>query len=129
MLAHGVQVDQRPASVVPEQVVPLEVAVADALADQLLHHLHQRIELFLRGLATFHVGRKARGQVWAIDILGDQVGTAAQAQHPLLQHRQGAWRGDIEKLQAVPFDPRMPGPARAPEALEPVRGVLDVVAF
>ncbi|MNH21647.1 hypothetical protein D3C79_814660 [compost metagenome] len=129
MLAHGVEVDQRPLAVVPEQVVALEVAMADALADQLLHHLDQRIDLLFRRLAVFHIGRKARGQVRAIDVFGDQIRTAAQAHDALLQHCQGFGRGDVEELQAVAFDPRVPGPARAPEALEPVRGVLDVVAL
>ena len=105
MLAHCIKVDQRPAAVVPEQVVALEVAMADAFPNQLLHDLDQGIHLLFRGVAIFHIRRETGSQVLAIDVLGDQVGAAAQAKHALLQYCQRARRGDIEELQAVPFDP------------------------
>ncbi|MNI73346.1 hypothetical protein D3C73_1293470 [compost metagenome] len=103
--------------------------MADTLADQLLHQLHQGIDLLFRHLAAFHIRREARGQVRAIDMFGNQVRPAAQAHDALLQHRQRARRGDAQELQAVAFNPGVPGPARAPETLEPVGGILDVVAL
>ncbi len=48
MLLHRVEVDERPAPLIPEQVVPLKVAMADALAPQGGKQAIQRKQLHFR---------------------------------------------------------------------------------
>lgn len=120
MLAHRVEIDQRPAILLPEQVVALEVTMADALTDQFGKQVIQRRQLGLRCITAFHVRRKALDDVRPRQMLGDEIGTTAQPEKTFLQKRQRLGRGDAKERQAIAFAPGMPGPARAPEALEPV---------
>ena len=50
VLAHGIEVDQRPLAVIPEQVMALEVAMADALADQVGKQAIKRLQFVRRWL-------------------------------------------------------------------------------
>ncbi|RMR97212.1 hypothetical protein ALP75_201028 [Pseudomonas syringae pv. actinidiae] len=129
MLLHGIQVDHRPAVGVPEQVVPFEVAMADARLNKLCEQFVQRQQLDLGGITAFDIGREALDDVRPVDKLGDQPGFATQPQETLLLDRQRFGRGNAEKHQAIAFAPRMPGATRAPEALEPVAEILDVVTL
>ena len=100
MLAHGIQVDQRPAVRVPEQVVPLEVAMADALADQFGEQVVEGQQFVFRRIALFNVRRKTLDDVRPRQVLGDQVGPAAQPEKTLFQDRQRLGGGDAEECQA-----------------------------
>ncbi|MNN65657.1 hypothetical protein D3C81_1811780 [compost metagenome] len=78
MLAHRIEVDQRPAILLPEQVMTLEVAMADAFANQLGKQMIQCHQLGFRCIATFNIGRKTFDDVRPRQVLGDQVSPAAQ---------------------------------------------------
>lgn len=107
----------------------LEIPMADALADQLGKQLVQRLQFVLGRIAAFHIRSKALDDVRPRQVLGDQVGTAAQPQEPFLQHRQRLGCGKTQEGQAVAFAPGVPGAAWAPETLEPMGKALDVVTL
>src|SRR5690606_15763350 len=62
-------------------------------------------------------------------VFGYQPGLAAPGADAPLDHGQRLRGGDTQKDQAPASEPGMPGPAGAPEALQPVAGALDVVTF
>ncbi|MNZ51537.1 hypothetical protein D3C78_693530 [compost metagenome] len=72
---------------------------------------------------------KTGDYILPLQIFGNQPGAAAQPAAALLLHRQRPRRGDAEQLQPIGLAPAVPGAARPPEALEPVQGILDVVAL
>lgn len=78
VLAHRIKVDQRPAVLVPEQVVALEVTMADALADQFGEQVIQRLQFVFRRFTAFNIRREAFDDVRARQVFGDQVRAAAQ---------------------------------------------------
>ncbi|MNK95145.1 hypothetical protein D3C87_1153700 [compost metagenome] len=78
VLAHRIEVDQRPAILLPEQVMTLEVAMADAFANQLGKQMIQRHQLGFWCIATLNIRRKTLNDVRPRQVLGDQVSPAAQ---------------------------------------------------
>ena len=79
MLLHGVEVDQRPTrqSVIPEQVVPLEITVADAFAQQRGEQAIKRLQIAFRGRSVVE-RLKTRDYILPAAVFGNQVGTPAQ---------------------------------------------------
>ena len=63
MLTQGVQVDQRPAVCVPEQVMAFEVTMTDALANQLGKQMIQRQQLIFWRVTALNVRRKTLDDV------------------------------------------------------------------
>jgi hypothetical protein len=122
MLAHGVEVDQLRLAVAPEQVAGLEVAVADARGDELAQQRADGVELGGGGCRV-RIG-VAVGEACAGAVVADQPGLAAQRAGALLDQREGARRGDAEKIQAMPFQPGMPGAAGSPAARQRMDGPL-----
>src|SRR5690606_13657084 len=122
MLAHGIQVDQRPGTlcVIPEQVVPLEIAMADAFAQQGSEQSIQRQQLGFRGRSLL-VCLKTRNYILPTAIVGNQVRAASQPAPAPLDHSQRRRRDNAQQLQTIAFAPTMPGATGPPEALEPVQ--------
>src|SRR5471030_1091611 len=113
----------------PEQVMAFEVTMTDALTNQLGKQMIQRQQLIFWRITALNVRRKTLDDVRPRQVFSHQVRPTAQPQKPLLQHRQRLGRSNPQKRQTVAFAPRMPGAARAPEALEPMGETLDVVAL
>ncbi len=106
-----------------------EIAVADALADQLRKQSVQRLQLSFGRIARRYIGREALNDVGPRQELGDQKRFTAQPHEAFFQQRQRCGRCDAEEPQPIAFAPRVPGTGRTPKALEPVSQVLDVVAL
>src|SRR3546814_5437397 len=71
MLLHGIKIDECPATLFPEQVVPLEIAMTDALANQDREQAVQRGQLTLRR-ATIHVRLKTSDYIFTGAQFGNQ---------------------------------------------------------
>ena len=49
MLAHGIEVEERPARAIPQQIAPFEIAVADAFAQERREQVFQCLQFGLPG--------------------------------------------------------------------------------